>query len=83
MTGPIAFNSIAMNLSRFITPALVLAATGALALNSALATPAAAGVSQGDTPEYSWKDAPIGSMGKTSLADMKGTPVLVEFWGTR
>lgn len=71
-----------MSLSRFITPALVLAATGALAFCSTLAAPTAEGIQPGDTPEFTWQEAPIGSMGKTSLADLRGTPVLVEFWGT-
>lgn len=72
-----------MNIARFLVPVAALVAAGTLTLSSTTAAPAAAGINPGDTPEYSWKNAPLGSMGKTSLSDLRGTPVLVEFWGTR
>jgi len=56
---------------------LVLAALALVA-----AAPAAfAGV--GDKPVYKFRTAPVNAMGVTSLADLRGKPVLVDFWGTR
>jgi hypothetical protein len=72
-----------MNPARLFVPALAMAAAGVLAFGAPLTAPRAAGVSVGDTPEHTFSTAPLASMGKTSLADMRGTPVLVEFWGTR
>ncbi|MDF1800545.1 MAG: hypothetical protein P1V81_15310 [Planctomycetota bacterium] len=59
------------------------AAVGALALLPSLAATAPAGVQPGDQPEYSWRSPLVNSMGKSSLADLQGSMVLVEFWGTR
>jgi hypothetical protein len=47
----------------------------------ALASLASAGV--GDKPVYKFRQAPVNAMGVTSLADLRGKPVLVDFWGTR
>lgn len=47
-------------------------------------TPAAAGqVSAGDAPEFTFGQDVINGMGVTSLADLAGKPLLVDFWGTR
>jgi hypothetical protein len=37
----------------------------------------------GDTVTYKFRSAPMNAMGITSLEDLRGKPVLVEFWGTR
>ena len=47
----------------------------------ALAPFAGAGV--GDTPVYKFRQAPVNALGVTSLADLHGKPVVVDFWGTR
>ncbi|MBL8861316.1 MAG: hypothetical protein JNK02_04815 [Planctomycetes bacterium] len=47
----------------------------------ALAPRAAAGV--GDTPSYTFRQPPVNAMGVKSLEDLRGKPVLVDFWGTR
>ena len=73
-------------MSKTLLSLIGAAALGAAALLPALAaTPAApAGtVSPGDTPEYTWKTPMVHGMGTSSLADLKGKLVLVEFWGTR
>lgn len=55
---------------------LVLAALALVA-----AAPAAqAGV--GDTVDYKFRQAPVNALGVTSFADLRGKPVLVDFWGT-
>lgn len=65
----------------------LLSLLGAAALGLAALLPATAaepaGVQPGDTPEYSWRTPLVNGMGTTSLADLKGQLVLVEFWGTR
>ena len=67
------------------TKPLALAAAAALAL-PLLALPTAQrgnAVSAGDTPEYTFRNAPVNGMGVQSLKDLRGKPVLVEFWGTK
>ncbi len=36
----------------------------------------------GDHPTYSWQAPMTNGQGVKSLADLKGRPVVVEFWGT-
>ena len=48
-----------------------------------LTAPADAQVSVGEKPTYSFRTAPVNGMGIKSLEDLRGKPVLVEFWGTR
>lgn len=55
-------------------------------LAAGLAAPALAAqstVSPGDLPEYSWRTELFQGAAATSLADFRGKPVLVDFWGTR
>ena len=33
--------------------------------------------------EYAFREAPVNSLGIGSLADLRGKPVLIDFWGTR
>ncbi len=40
-------------------------------------------ISVGSTPSYSFREAPTNAMGTKALKDMRGKPVLVEFWGTK
>jgi len=42
---------------------------------------AAAGV--GDKPDYKFRQPPVNALGVSSLADLRGKPVVVDFWGTR
>ena len=32
-------------------------------------------------PEFSFRDAPTNSLGIKSLADLRGKPVVIDFWG--
>lgn len=53
----------------------------AVALVSSFAAPAAsAGV--GDVVDYKFRQAPVNALGITGFADLRGKPVLVDFWGT-
>jgi len=62
-------------------------ALGGLALASlALGLTAASapqGAQPGETISYSFRTPPLESRGVNSLDDLRGKPVVVEFWGTR
>ena len=47
------------------------------------ALPLGAQVQEGDVPDYQFRSVPFNSLGINSLADLRGKPVFVEFWGTR
>ena len=40
-------------------------------------------VEVGDTVDYTFSQPPIDGLGLMSLRDLRGKPILVEFWGTR
>jgi len=47
---------------------------------------ASAGVSKanaGDSRSYRFQKPPVNSMGLKSMAELRGKPVLIDFWGTR
>lgn len=55
---------------------------GALALTSfALLRPAPP--AEGSVIDYRFTNAPVNAMGVRNLAELRGKPVLVDFWGTR
>jgi len=37
----------------------------------------------GESTRYTFRNAPVNSMGVKSMADLRGKPVLIDFWGTR
>lgn len=53
----------------------------AIALSGAAALTTSAG--SGDSTRYAFSTAPVNSMGVKSMADLRGKPVLIDFWGTR
>ncbi|MDG1048799.1 MAG: hypothetical protein P8M11_09080 [Planctomycetota bacterium] len=55
---------------------LVLAANAAMPVQSE-------GVEVGSTPVYQFRQPILNGMGAKSLADLKGKPTLIDFWGTR
>lgn len=36
----------------------------------------------GDAVNYKFQKAPVNAMGVTSFEDLRGKPVLIDFWGT-
>jgi hypothetical protein len=73
-------------MARIHATGAVLAGVFALALS----TPAAAaGAAPGAAPgserivSYKFHTPPMNSAGVTDLADVRGRPVLIDFWGTR
>lgn len=59
------------------------AGTTLLLASTAITAGPAEVVEVGDKPSYSFQTAPTNSMGISSLEELRGKPVLVEFWGTR
>ena len=67
-----------MKLHLLTTAAVVaLGAASWAGTNSALAE-----VNAGDAIDFTFAEAPLNSVGLKSFADLKGRPVLIEFWGT-
>lgn len=64
-----------MNVSRGKQAGLAIALLGAVALT----TGARGG---GESTRYSFSTAPVNAMGIKSMADLRGKPVLIDFWGT-
>ncbi len=52
---------------------LTLAASNAFVLEE--------GVKVGELVDYSFQSAPIGALGASSMTDLRGKPVLIDFWG--
>ena len=46
------------------------------------ATPMASAPAGGDGTAYTFQQAPVNAMGVTGMADLRGKPVLIDFWGT-
>jgi hypothetical protein len=59
------------------------AATTLAGVALSLSPASAPDVSVGDDISYSFREPVLNGMGVSQLADLKGKPVLVEFWGTR
>jgi hypothetical protein len=58
----------------------------ALPLSAVLAVAALAPLARADehaAVSYKFRTPPVNSMGITSLDELRGKPVLVDFWGTR
>lgn len=54
------------------------------ALAALAAVAAAPGTrSGGESTSFTFRTAPVNSMGVKSMADLLGKPVLIDFWGTR
>jgi len=53
-----------------------------LALTVASAPAPVAGVKVGDLVSHQFREAPLNAGSVKSLQDLRGTPVLIEFWGT-
>ena len=58
----------------------ILHLTALVALTGGLA---AQGAEVGGQPSYQFKEAPFNANGVGSLADLRGAPTIIEFWGTR
>lgn len=63
---------------------------GAIALSLAFAAPARPGapgalgaIGIGDVAGYKFRESLVNGMGVTSLEDLRGKPVLFDFWGMR
>ena len=66
-----------MKLSTLKLVSIAFAATGIAWLSSG------APAGEGSKAEYTFRDPPVNSMGIKSLAELRGKPVLIDYWGTR
>jgi len=64
-----------MKQSTFAIAALVLVLTGAAGI--ALDTPQTGGAATG----HQFREAPLNAMGVKSLEELRGKPVVIDFWG--
>lgn len=64
-----------------IRPILILGLAAGAFLGAPALTQGVAEV--GAKPTYSFRDVPVNSLGLKSLEELRGKPVLIEFWGTR
>ena len=47
------------------------------------AAPQKAGVEVGDEVKYEFRGDFLGGIGPARISDLKGSPTLIDFWGTR
>lgn len=67
-----------------LLPSLLAAAVVAPALVAAtIPGPAQNAIEVGDEVDYTFRSTPVNAMGIKGLDELRGKPVLVEFWGTR
>ena len=64
-------------------PYLLVPALFAVLLPGFTASPQDGVAEVGDSVSYSFLEVPVNGMGISSLDDLKGKPVLLEFWGHR
>ena len=62
---------------------MLLRLSALLAATAAIAPAPVAGVKIGDIVNHQFRQAPLNAGSVKSLQDLRGTPVLIEFWGTR
>ncbi len=69
--------------TRILGVALAVASAAWIAsFTSVVSAPAGAAARDG-AKDYKFQTPPIGSFGVQSLAELRGKPVLIDFWGTR
>lgn len=61
---------------------MLLSLPALLVFTLAASPSAPAGVKVGDAVAYKFREAPLNAGGVQSMQDLRGTPVLIEFWGT-
>lgn len=57
--------------------------TAAAALFAAALLATSPRAAAADAASYTFKQAPVNAAGITSLEELRGKPVLIDFWGTR
>jgi len=62
---------------------LLGASLGLIGIISMASTPQGGVIDVGDTASFSFRGPLVNGMGLKSLDDLRGKPVLVDFWGTR
>ena len=67
----------------FLPSLLAIAAVVPAVVAATVPTATQSAVEVGDEVAYTFRAAPLNAMGITGLDELRGKPVLVEFWGTR
>ena len=70
-------------MKRLFPSLLAIAAVVPAVVAATVPTATQAAVDVGDEVAYTFRAAPVNAMGITGLDELRGKPVLVEFWGTR
>ena len=61
---------------------MLMSISAVLALAFSAIPAAPAGVKVGDIVNYKFREPGLNAGGVQSMQDLRGTPVLIEFWGT-
>jgi len=67
-----------MKLTFLALPLALVAFVGAARLTSAAGWVAA---DTADTVDYTFRELPLGSMGVKTLSELRGKPIVIDFWG--
>ena len=70
-------------MKRLLPSLLAIAAVGPVVVAATAPATTQSAVEVGDEVAYTFRATPVNAMGITSLDELRGKPVLVEFWGTR
>ena len=70
-------------MKRLLPSLLAIAAVVPAVVAATVPTATQSAVDVGDEVAYTFRAAPVNAMGITGLDELRGKPVLVEFWGTR
>ena len=62
---------------------LLAASLGLIGILTMASSPQGGVIDVGDTASFSFKGPLVNGMGLKSLGELRGKPVLVDFWGTR
>jgi len=60
-----------------------LAMVGVAALGASLSVVGPSPLGEGEACTYRFQEAPVHALGIQSLTELRGKPVLIDFWGTR
>lgn len=69
--------------SILLATSAMVAATVAATVTAGSSAPQGRFAVDGDEPEFQFRAPVLNGMGVSSLDELRGKPVLVEFWGTR
>ena len=72
-----------MDMKRLLPSLLAIAAAAPAVVAASIPAVTQSTIEVGDEVDYTFRSAPVNAMGIKGLDELRGKPVLVEFWGTR